>query len=82
MGGEEHLFERSAADGFFGDVGAAGAQQFKTGLAAVVQLLRGRDGRRAGHHPKLGGRGVVDQQETALLVLNRDAGREHSENIS
>jgi hypothetical protein len=32
-------------------------------------------------NPQLRCGGVVHQQETALLVLNRHAGRKHSENI-
>ena len=37
--------------------------------------------RPAGGNSELGGRGVVHQQEIAVLVLNRDAGREHPEHI-
>ena len=36
MGGEKHLFDRAAADAFFRNGGAAGAQQFKAGFAALV----------------------------------------------
>ena len=37
--------------------------------------------RPAGGNSELGGRGVVHQQEIAVLVLNRDAGGEHPEDV-
>ena len=38
MRGEKHLFGRTAGNGFFHHGGAAGAQQFETGFAAIAQL--------------------------------------------
>ena len=81
MGGEKHLSGLVAVDAFLGNRVAAGAQQFHAGLAAMVQFLRSRRLRFAPGHPELRRGGVVHQQETALLVLHRHAGREHSEDI-
>ena len=78
MAGEKDLLDRAAGEAFFRNGGAPGAEQFDTGFAAVVQFP-GSD--LAGGDPKLGRRGIVHQQEAALLVLNRDAGGEHSEHI-
>ena len=78
VGGEKDLFGRPAGEAFFCDGGAPGAEQFDAGLAALVQFPR-EPGRR---NLKLCRRGIVHQQEVALLVLNRNAGREHPEYIS
>ena len=76
--GEKHLFGLAVANGFFQHGGAAGAQQFETGFAAIAQLRSRRRGR---GHLQQGRCGVVHQQELAVLVLNRHAGRKQSEDI-
>jgi hypothetical protein len=87
MGGEQNLLDRALAEAFLGNQRAAGTQQFKAGFAAAVQFRRQHrvtsfdPGRLASCDPELHRGSVVHQEETALLVLNRDAGREHSENI-
>ena len=81
MGGEKDLLGRAVGDAFFGDGGAAGAQQFDAGFAALVQFCRGR-ARRGCRNAELCRGGVVHQQEMALLVLNRHAAREHLENVA
>ena len=75
VGGEKDLLDRAAGDAFLGNGGAAGAQQFDAGFAAVVQFLRRRRAGCAAAIRKLRRGGVVHQQETAVLVLHRDAGR-------
>jgi hypothetical protein len=81
MAGEKHLSGWAAAGAFFRDQGAAGAQQFKSGLEAIKALLRRRHCRLAGGNPELGGRGVVDQQEATVLVDKCDTGRQHPEHV-
>ncbi len=76
--GQEYLSGRTGANGLFHDGRAAAAQQFKAGLTAVGQLGRRRS--RRGHLQQRCG-GIVHQQEIAVLVLNRHAGREQSENF-
>jgi hypothetical protein len=81
MGREKDLFDRAAGDAFFSNRGLSGAKQFKAGVEAVVQVLRRRDRRPANGNSKLHGCGVVDQQETAMLVLDCHAVRKQSEDI-
>jgi hypothetical protein len=81
VGGEKNLLVLVAVDAFFRNRVAAGAQQLDPGRAAMVQFLRGRRLRCTAGHPELGRGGVVHQQEMALLVLHRHAGRKHSEDI-
>ena len=71
--GEKHMFGRTGGDRLFQNGGAAAAEQFETGVAAIGQLRRCGGGR--GHLQQRRG-GVVHQQEIAVFVLNRDAGRE------
>ena len=78
MRGEENLFGRAVANGFFQHGRAAGAQQFKAGILALAQL---RSHRRGGGHLQQGGCGFVHQQKLALLILNRHPGRKQSEDI-
>ena len=78
MRGQENLLGRAIADGFFQHGRAAGAQQFEAGILALAQLRS--HGRGGGHLQQRGG-GFVHQQELALLVLNRHAGRKQSEDI-
>ena len=72
MAREQDLFVLAVADGFFGDRGAARAQQFETGFATMLQFASNRSAAARGDS-ELCGRGIVDQQEAALLVLNGDA---------
>ena len=78
MRGEKHLLGRTAGNGFFRHGRAAVAQQFETGIAALVRLS-GR-WRRCGGLQQ-GGRGIVHQHELAVLVLNRHASRKQPEDI-
>jgi hypothetical protein len=78
---EKRLFALAAGHRFLDNGAATGAQQFQAGFAAVSQLLRIRRRLPAGGNPKLRRRGIVHQQEAALLVLNRHATGEQSENI-
>ena len=71
MGGEKDLLGLALGEVFFGDNRAARAQQCDAGFAAMIQILRRQ--RRGG---------VVHQQETALLVLNRHAVGEHPEDVA
>ena len=81
VGGEKDLSGLVDVDAFLGYRVVAGAQQLHAGFAAMVQFLRSRRLRFAPGHPELRRGGVVHQQKTALLVLHRHAGREHSEDI-
>ena len=82
MGRKQHLLATGMGHGFFDNGRAAGAQQFQAGLPAVREFVRMRRRRSVQGNPKLRRGGVVDQQKTALLVLNRHAVGKHSENIS
>ena len=81
MGREQYLLALATDGGFFHDGRAPSAEQFKTGLATVVQMFRGNRRRRPFAQAELRRGRIVDQQKLALLVLDRDAGREHPENI-
>ena len=81
MAGQKHLLELAVDGGFFRNGGATGAEHFDAGLAAMVQLLRRWCLRLACGDSKLRRGGVVHQQQAALLVLQRDAVGQHSENI-
>ncbi len=81
MGRKKYLLAMTAGHAFFRNNGTPGAQQFNPDVATIAQFLGGKHARLTGSHSQLRRRGVVDQQEAALLVLNRDAGREHSEDI-
>ncbi len=77
--GEKYTPGGAGGHGFFQNGGAAAAEQFKAGLAAVAQLRR--RGRCRGHLQQRGG-GIIHQQEIAAFVLNRDAGRKQFEDIA
>src|SRR5487761_2558041 len=72
MGGEKNLLALAAGDAFFREEGTPGTEQFKADFATIAQLFRDQRKRLSCSHPQLRCRGVVDQQEAALLVLNRD----------
>jgi hypothetical protein len=81
MGREKRLFALTASRRFLDNGSATGAQQFKADFAAVGQFPRIRRRLPADGNPKLRRGGIVHQQEAALLVLNRHAAGEKSENI-
>jgi len=72
MAGEKDLFDGTAVETFFRNGGAACAQQLDAGFAAVAVLSKAPPA-----PSKLGGGGIVHQQEAALLVLHGDAVGEH-----
>jgi hypothetical protein len=75
---QKYLFGLAAGNGLFQNRGAAGAEQFKAGLATIAGLRRRRCG---GRHLQQRRGGIVRQQKFAALVLNRYAGREQPENV-
>src|ERR1700722_11806649 len=81
MGRKKDLLALAAGDAFFRNGGTPGTEQFEADFASVVQWLRGKRGWLSVGHPELGRGRVVDQQETAVLVLNGNAGRGHSKNV-
>src|SRR5579871_1427512 len=81
MRGKNHMFAIVAGDTHFGNRRTPGVEQLKSGLPPFVQMFRGGLARPVGGHSELRGGCIVDQQETALLVLNGHAGRKQLENI-
>ena len=75
---EKHLSGLAAGEGFFQNRRAAGAEQFKTGLAAIGLLRRRRRGR---GHLEQRRRGIVRQQELTTFVPNRHAVWKQPEDI-
>jgi hypothetical protein len=70
-----------SADAHFRNSSASGAKQLKPGLLPLVQLSRGKFALLPASHAQLRRGGLVDEQETALLVLDRNTHREEPENI-
>ncbi len=79
VGGKKHMFVRPIGNRFFENGGAAAAEQFETGFAAIGQLRGGGCG--CGHLQQ-GRGGVVYQQEIAVLVLNRNPGWQQFEHVA
>ena len=75
MGGEKDLLGRAAGDAFFRTTVRPARSNSRQ--VSRRSLVRARDAR----PPEQGRGGVVHQQELALLVLNRDAGRQQPEDI-
>ena len=78
---QQHLSGCAVAEDFLRRRRASLAQQFEAGLAALDELLR-IGPPVFGAEAELARRDVVDQQEMPLLVLDRDAGRQHSQHIA
>ena len=78
--GQQGLLAGTAADALLDDRRLAGAEQFAPRRFPSRQLLRRRPLR--GRSPPLCGGGGIDQQEAALLVLDRDAMGKHPDDVA
>ena len=81
MGGQQDLLDLAVGDAFLGRGGAPGAQQFQAGLAALDRAAAMRAPRPAALIPSCAAAASFTSSNSAMLVLYRDPGREHSEDV-